>query len=69
MAMADVREKLRPMALVMTLTPTDDRELTCIVCYRGNVEYEFQTRVGGSRSAHGIHRTCAESAQKLNVDT
>jgi hypothetical protein len=49
----------RKPRLIITLSATDDREITCVACGRAEVEFEFMSRARGGRSYLGIHARCA----------
>jgi hypothetical protein len=61
--MADVGP--RASRVTIALSPTVDGEITCIICGRPDVEFEFASRAQGRRSFHGIHAECAKSTGKV----
>jgi hypothetical protein len=51
--------------LQVPLRPTDDPQLTCIVCGQAWVEFEFFSRSAGTRQFQGLHARCAETIGPL----
>jgi hypothetical protein len=48
-----------------SLRPTDDTQLTCIVCGEAWVDFEFYSRTDTRRQFQGIHTRCAETIGPL----
>jgi hypothetical protein len=55
------------MSLTIHLDRSHDAYLTCLVCNREGVDYEFTFRTGrGSRVTTGIHYDCAKLVGKAS---
>ena len=56
----------RAQTLLIELAVSNDDLLTCVVCSRDNVDYEFETRLPGRRMGIGLHHDCAERTGVLS---
>jgi hypothetical protein len=65
--MVDMRTLADPMTIKFKLTPTDDAEITCIVCQRQECTHEFTSRAAGQRTSLGIHGACAKGIIGVEV--
>lgn len=68
MGMADVRSPKRDnLVLSFNLVPTDDKQITCIMCNRENCDYEMSYFImGRKRITVGIHVDVNSNGMYIN---
>lgn len=66
-SVVDMRETETPLKARIPLKPTDDSELTCIFCHRGDCTHEIDVRLPGQRAAFGIHGACVRGVVGVEI--
>lgn len=50
--------------ITFTLEPSDDEELTCVLCSCRNCNLEFRLPGGAATTWHGAHRACVDELRQ-----
>jgi hypothetical protein len=49
--------------ITLRLEPSDDEQLTCVLCGCGKCDLEFRLPGSGRTTWHGAHRACVEQVR------